>query len=132
MPGSSILLNLNSEAFDRCSPLMKVRQRVMDQPSEKLTVAQAAGIASMHETHFATYFRNKTNVTFKTWMDAVRVERAMVMLRTSDRSITEIAEATGFNDTTTFSRTFNRLLSQTPSQYRKKSAPFPSDLKRRH
>ncbi|MFW6091026.1 MAG: helix-turn-helix transcriptional regulator, partial [Actinomycetota bacterium] len=47
-----------------------------------------------------------------------RVERAMFMLRETDRSVTDICFAVGFTSLGTFSRTFHAIVGQSPSAYR--------------
>jgi transcriptional regulator GlxA family with amidase domain len=58
-------------------------------------------------------------VTFKYWMDFLRVARAVKLLENSDLQIVEIAETCGFEDATTFTRTFRRILNRTPIQCRR-------------
>ena len=50
-----------------------------------------------------------------------RLERAMSMLRESDRSVTEICLDVGFTSLGTFSRTFREIVGMTPSEYRERS-----------
>lgn len=42
----------------------------------------------------------------------------MYMLRTTDRSITEICMSVGFSSLGTFSRTFTEIVGETPSSFR--------------
>src|SRR4029453_10219322 len=52
------------------------------------SLTQAAAIASLDYTHFAEYFRDKTGVTFKYWIDFIRIARAARMLECEDKSVT--------------------------------------------
>jgi AraC-like DNA-binding protein len=107
-------------SFEYYSPLKRLLKHVSEHPGEALSLARAAGIASLEYTHFAAYFREKTGVTFKCWIDFVRVCWAVQMLESVDKSITEVAQDSGFEDGTTFCRTFRRVTGMTPTQYRRR------------
>jgi two-component system response regulator YesN len=107
-------------SFEYYSPLKRLLRHVSEHPGEALSLAHAAGIASLEYTHFAAYFRKKTGVTFKCWIDFVRVCWAVQMLESVDKSITEVAQDSGFEDGTTFCRTFRRVTGMTPTQYRRR------------
>ena len=51
-----------------------------------------------------------------------RLEKAKELLRLGGRSIYEIADMTGFNDSRYFSTTFHKIVGVTPSRYRKQFA----------
>ena len=51
-----------------------------------------------------------------------RVERAMELLRETDRPVTELCLDVGFNSLGTFSRTFRRVVGEPPSSYRARFA----------
>jgi two-component system, response regulator YesN len=107
-------------SFEYYSPLKRLLEYVSEHPGEALSMAHAARIASLEYTHFAAYFRKKTGVTYKCWIDFVRVCWAVQMLESVDKSITEVAQDSGFEDGTTFCRTFRRVTGMTPTQYRRR------------
>ncbi|MGH9271264.1 MAG: helix-turn-helix domain-containing protein, partial [Ilumatobacteraceae bacterium] len=49
-----------------------------------------------------------------------RVERAMFLLRTTDRTVTDICFETGFGSLGTFSRTFTAIVEESPTAYRRR------------
>jgi AraC-like DNA-binding protein len=49
-----------------------------------------------------------------------RVERAMELLRETNRPVTEICFDVGFNSLGTFSRTFSEIVGESPANYRKR------------
>jgi len=71
----------------------------------------------------------KAGVTFKCWIDFVRVCAAVQMLESVDKSITEVAQDSGFEDGTTFCRTFRRVTGMTPTQYRRRRLSRLDELK---
>jgi AraC-like DNA-binding protein len=49
-----------------------------------------------------------------------RVERAMFLLRSSERSVTDICFDVGFNSLGTFSRTFLEIVGESPTTFRQR------------
>jgi AraC-like DNA-binding protein len=67
--------------------------------------------------------------TFSAIVEEERREQAMLLLRSSDTSVTEIAESLGFANSANFLRAFRRWTGRTPSEYRNERDP--SGTKRR-
>jgi AraC-like DNA-binding protein len=94
--------------------------RAYEQP---LDIVALARIACVSEAHFIRTFRATFGETPHRYLQRRRVERSMFLLRESERSITEICLAVGFNSLGTFSRTFREIVGQSPLAYRRGSAP---------
>ena len=112
-------------SFEYYTPLKRLLAHVSNHPGEALSLAQAAAIASLDYTHFSEYFRKRTGVTFKYWIDFVRVRYAARILESTDKSVAEVAQDCGFGDSTTFGRTFRRVMGMTPVQFRCRATPDP-------
>jgi AraC-like DNA-binding protein len=92
---------------------------VMDREYAKpLHVATLARIAFVSEAHFIRTFRATFGETPHRYLQRRRVERAMFLLRESDRSVTEICFDVGFNSVGTFGRTFREIVGVSPTAYR--------------
>ena len=94
--------------------------RAYDQP---LDIAALAQLACVSEAHFIRTFRATFGETPHRYLQRRRVERSMFLLRESDRSVTDICLAIGFNSLGTFSRTFREIVGQSPLAYRRSNAP---------
>jgi AraC-like DNA-binding protein len=92
--------------------------------AEPLDVASVAAVAHVSEAHFSRTFRAVFGETPHHYLQRRRVERAMFMLRESERSVTEICMDVGFSSLGTFSRTFRDIVGQTPSDYRSRTDPM--------
>ena len=77
-----------------------------------------AGEAGMSPSHFSRIFRKVMGLTYQAYLNSRRITKAKNLLRTSPRSVTEIAISLGFADSTGFGRIFKKLTKQTPSAYR--------------
>jgi|SRR5215471_10491694 len=106
-------------AFEYYPPLQRVRAHFIANPSQALTLLQAASIAAMAPTSFSRFFRCKTGITFKYWMDYIRVNRAYMLLCSSDITVLHASTMCGFSDVTTFARTFRRIHGSTPIEFKR-------------
>src|SRR6266567_1997045 len=86
--------------------------------AEALCVPQLAKIAEVSAAHFIRTFRATFGETPHRYLQRRRVERAMFLLRESDRSVTEICLDVGFASLGTFSRTFREIVGEPPTAYR--------------
>jgi two-component system response regulator YesN len=93
--------------------LRLVRQHAGAQPVRQ--VAQTLGV-SLRELR--GQFREEWGFSIKTYMARVRIEQALVRLRTTDDPIKAIAVDLGFHDASHFYREFRRLTRTTPGLYR--------------
>ncbi|MCK9494032.1 MAG: AraC family transcriptional regulator [Dehalococcoidia bacterium] len=105
--------------------MLRARDAMDRAYSEPLDVRALASIACVSEAHFIRVFRATFGETPHRYLQRRRVERAMHLLRESDRSITEICLDVGFSSLGTFSRTFTSIVGQTPSAYREDAVLMP-------
>ena len=95
---------------------------------EPLDVPTLARIAFVSEAHFIRTFRAAFGETPNRYLQRRRVERAMFLLRSTDRSVTDICMDVGFSSLGTFSRVFRDIVGEPPSVYRRRGAlpPVPT------
>ena len=72
-----------------------------------------ARVAHISEAHFSRSFRDVFGETPHRYLQRRRVERAMFLLRETDRSVTDVCFDVGFTSLGTFSRTFHDIVGQT-------------------
>jgi transcriptional regulator GlxA family with amidase domain len=98
--------------------MLRARDAMDRQFAEPLDIAALARIAHVSEAHFIRTFRATFGETPHRYLQRRRVERAMAMLVSTDRSITDICMAVGFSSLGTFSRTFREIVGEPPRDYR--------------
>jgi AraC-like DNA-binding protein len=98
--------------------MLRARDAMDRAYAEPLDIPRLARIAHMSPAHFSRTFRATFGETAHRYLQRRRVERAMVLLRETDRSITDICMDVGFNSLGTFSRTFRDIADHSPSSYR--------------
>ena len=77
-----------------------------------------SGIAEMSVSHFAHQFKRTTNQSPYRYVTSMKIDQGRRMLEESDKSITEISLAVGFNSSQHFATIFRRFTGASPSQYR--------------
>ncbi|MBE6667676.1 MAG: helix-turn-helix domain-containing protein [Ruminococcaceae bacterium] len=97
---------------------------IMDYCNKNYNKPLSLGILSK-ELHLNKYYishviSEKLNIGFNDYINSLRVSNACKLLVKSDRTVTEISEAVGFNTMRTFNRAFMKQMSCTPSEYRQK------------
>ena len=85
---------------------------------ESLTLSEVARIAFLSPAYFSHVFREATSKCFTHYLQQIRIREAKRLLRQTDRSVTEIALDSGFNNLSHFNRVFRKLEGRSPTQYR--------------
>ena len=104
--------------------LLRARDAMDRAYAQPLDVAALARIAHVSPAHFTRTFRATFGETPHRYLQRRRVERAMFLLRESDRSVTDICFDVAFTSLGTFSRTFREIVGETPSSYRRGHGPI--------
>ena len=79
-------------------------------------VAERLGISS---GYLSSIISECLGSTFKEYLTATRVRRAMALLAGTTDTVTEVAFASGFGSFSAFERMFSRLCGMTPKEYRR-------------
>lgn len=87
--------------------------------TENLRIADIARRFSFSGEHIIRLFKKNYGITPHQYILQSKMRLAMILLKTTDESIEEIAEKLGFSDARHFSAQFKKLLSYQPTQYRK-------------
>lgn len=98
--------------------MLRARDAIDRDYASPLDISTLAGIAHVSEAHFIRVFRSAFGETPHRYLQRRRVERAMFLLRETDRSVTEICFDVGFGSLGTFSRTFSAMVGEPPTTYR--------------
>ena len=85
--------------------------------NENLTLEAMADLAGFSKYYFSRLFKQYTNYTFYNYLCYKRIQASQALLSTNI-SVTEIAFQTGFNNLSTFCRTFKKYVNCSPTEYR--------------
>jgi AraC-like DNA-binding protein len=80
-----------------------------------------ADIACISKYHFCKLFKNSEGVSFKEYINGIRIKKAAELLNSSDYSVEKIAYEVGFTSQSYFTGLFKSWTTMSPSQFRNKS-----------
>ena len=104
--------------------MLRARDAMDRTYAQPLDITSLAAVAHVSEAHFIRTFRATFGETPHRYLQRRRVERAMYLLRQTDREVTDICFDVGFSSLGTFSRTFREIVGETPSPYRSGHGPI--------
>jgi AraC-like DNA-binding protein len=87
---------------------------------DSIHVKEAARICCMSESHFMSLFKRVTGLSFVTYCNHFRIERAQELLARTDESMASITQQVGFCDQSYFGTVFRRIVGMTPAIYRRR------------
>lgn len=93
-------------------------QHIQAHYAEELTLADIAQSAAVSENECLRCFRGMIGSTPMQYVRQVRIQRAAELLRTTDRRISDIGAACGFQEMSYFARVFRMEKGCTPKAYR--------------
>jgi AraC-like DNA-binding protein len=102
--------------------LRRVRDRIDRDYAQPLDVEALARGVHMSAGHLSREFRAAYGESPYSYLMTRRIERAMMLLRRGDMSVTDVCFAVGCSSLGTFSTRFSELVGMSPSTYRKLAA----------
>ena len=98
--------------------LNKVLEKIDEDLTLDLSLSQLAGLAGLSIPHFCRAFKQTLGYPPYAFIVHRRIDRAKEYLRHSSMTVTEIAFACGFSNSSHFSNAFRREVGMTPVAYR--------------
>ena len=83
---------------------------------EELTLSEMVRLSAMSKTCFCTIFKSITGTTFKDYLSRCRIEKAVELIGAGEK-ITSVSMRCGYNDLSTFYRTFIKYKGVSPNAY---------------
>jgi len=78
------------------------------------SVSHALGISVSHLSHF---FSERLHTNFRRFINAIRIEKAQLLMRNPEMTLTEICGACGYTNIRTFRRAFRQEVGHLPSEH---------------
>ncbi len=104
---------INTGSMDRVIEFMK------ENIDKEYSCEKAASLVNLSTYHFIRAFRKETGKTPYRYLTDLKIKRAMEMLKTPDKTITEICFLCGFSSHSHFSAVFKEKTGFSPSGYRR-------------
>jgi len=106
------------EELANLAHLRRARDLMDREYARPLDVAALARVALMSTAHFARRFRATYGETPYSYLMTRRIERAKLLLRRGDLTVTEVCLEVGCSSLGSFSARFTELVGETPTAYR--------------
>ena len=109
--------------------LLRARDLADARYAEPLTVADLAAAAGLSPPYFSRAFRRAFGESPHQYLLTRRLERAAILLRTTDWPVARICFAVGWNSVGAFTTSFGRVHGRTPTDYRATFPPAATQLR---
>lgn len=117
-PAGGYAVTVTSEELANLAHLRRARDLMDREYARPLDVAALARAALMSTAHFSRQFRAAYGETPYSYLMTRRIERAKLLLRRGDLSVTEVCLEVGCSSLGSFSARFTQLVGETPTAYR--------------
>ena len=95
----------------------------------KIAIGEVADCVALSKSHFSRAFKQSLGFSLMTYVTSRRVERAKLMITSSQERLSDIALACGFADQSHLNRCFRRAVGISPGLWRRSvAAPHPAAL----
>lgn len=102
--------------FGRFAPALNYMKQNMQR---KIYREELASSVNLHPVYFDRIFRKVFSTSPMDMLIQIRIEHALYLLQTTDKTIGRIVEECGFSNAAYFSNLFSRRVGQSPMHYRK-------------
>jgi len=85
---------------------------------KRLTLDQVSSKVYLSDYYFSKLFKRETGLSFSVYLNARKIQKAMLLLKESDKSINDISDSLGFTRLSYFSQTFKKYTGVAPTKYR--------------
>lgn len=96
--------------------LTYIRQNVLDK--ERIKIKSIAETFYMSPNYVSVFIKKHAGISIQQYVIKTRIKMAERLLKETNLNISEIAEKTGFLDSSHFNRIFNKYVGKNPSEFR--------------
>ncbi len=92
----------------------------------KISLDEVANAVSLSPSYFSRVFKEEAGVSFSSYLNRVRIERAKALLLSKDIPLSDIAGLVGFEDQSYFTRVFSKVVGTSPGRFRERRGQGPT------
>lgn len=86
--------------------------------NQKITLTKLAQMSFYSPSYFSRIFKECYNTTLTDFVLGLRIDKAIVLLKETNKSVEDIAESVGYSDMKTFYKAFKKITGTTPKNMR--------------
>ena len=95
------------------------KEYVKENYQERITLEDISNRLFLHQAYFSAIFKKETGQNFIDYVNHVRVEKAVQLLRNSDYKIKVVSDMVGFQSHSYFNKVFKNETGVTPVVFRR-------------
>ncbi|WP_425330877.1 GH39 family glycosyl hydrolase [Anaerosalibacter bizertensis] len=99
--------------------LQRIADYVNGNIDKKITLKEIAEKEHISYYYLSHFIKDKIGMSFQEYLNYMRLNRAVIMLKNTNNSITEISNDSGFSNISFFNKIFKENYNCTPTEYRK-------------
>jgi len=107
-----------SRLSGRSLAIQAALQYIEDNYMNKLTLDKVANYVYLNSSYLSQLFKKEMNMSFSDYVEQIRLKHAKILLKETDYSMNQIAEAVGFSSQNYFTRIFKKSTGLTPIKYK--------------
>ena len=115
-------------ASKKDNPVKQAIRFIKEKYMEECGLAKVAAHVHLNPSYFSNLFKKETGEGVTGYIQNLRVQKAKILLKSTDMKIFEIAQAIGFNDSNYFTHMFNKIAGISPKEYRKRTTEPPQGV----
>ena len=97
--------------------IIKAKNYINEHYSEQIKLSDLANQMEVSESHMSRLFKSKMNMSFTQYLMSVRIEKAKILMKTTNLKVYEISEKIGYANAEHFSRLFKQVTGKSPREY---------------
>lgn len=113
---SSFSVAPSQKISKECSQVMR---HINSNFAEEITLDSLAEVAHLSKFYLVHTFTSFFGMSPMTYLNGVRIQSSKELLESTNHSILQIAQSTGFSSQSYFSQSFRKVCGQTPGNYRR-------------
>jgi AraC-like DNA-binding protein/mannose-6-phosphate isomerase-like protein (cupin superfamily) len=104
----------------KVSRIKLILEFIQNNYSQKITLAELSGYINMSEGQFCRFFKKMAKMTAFDYINYYRINMSGILLKETDKKISEIASNVGFNNISYFTKTFRKFMHCSPVEFKRK------------
>ena len=116
---SRFIRRARPRVWTRDERMKRVLEYIHAHISENIDAGRLSDIANVTKSYFIRLFKHEFAVSPVQYVNNKKIERAQLLLFTTDNTVKEVAYLLGFSDQNYFIRLFRKITGTTPQEYRR-------------
>jgi len=119
---SRFMMEAKEKAYIHDERIHKSVRYIQERLTQSLSIHEMARDLNMSEEHFIRLFNKMVGSTPMLFINQKRIEKAQLLLLTTDATVKEISEQMGYTNSSYFVRVFRQVTGMTPLAYKKENS----------